>query len=115
MNSFSLYYLFTECCVEMELRKQKALKLKVRIKGIIDDLESNLKNLKEHNPRILDFVAKVVSDGNYFPREILWKSERAQLELTKLGQTRFMILEEGKEYRYKRAKLLVRSPCKYCI
>ena len=58
------------------------LRLKVRIKGIVDKL------CQEPVPERLVKVLKTISsDGNYFPMDFLFPSEAASFEFTELGAT----------------------------
>ena len=66
-----------------------ALRLKVRIKGIVERLCSQ--PLPDHVKKVL---ASLVSDGRYFPPEFLFPCERSMLQFTAMGTTSNMF---GKE------------------
>ncbi|KDO20656.1 hypothetical protein SPRG_13409 [Saprolegnia parasitica CBS 223.65] len=67
---------------------ESILQLKVRIKGLVDAL---VKTTEKPIPKaILQFLAKLTSDGVYFPPNYLSATERVGLEFNALGATRNM-------------------------
>ncbi len=69
----------------------KFLKLKVRVKGLIDALIKSTEK-KDIPGGIIDFLRRISSDGVYFPSEYFSIREKEALEFDSLGGTRNMHL-----------------------
>ncbi|KAE9214759.1 hypothetical protein PF005_g9698 [Phytophthora fragariae] len=75
---------------ESAVDQVKLLKLKVRMKGILQSLSKAIEK-KEVPSGILDFWKRISSDGVYFPPSYqLFNEERQSLEFDALGATRRM-------------------------
>jgi hypothetical protein len=83
-------------------RERRLMQLKVRVKGILDQLLSSTKTKKgdsgssQNLPReIVNFLAKYfASDNIAWPEQYLWKTEHEKLEFNDLGLTRRMSYTE---------------------
>jgi hypothetical protein len=89
-----------------DTKERKLMQLKVRVKGIVDQLMASCKTKAEGASRasqlipkeIIDFLAKYfASDNVAWPQEYLWKCEEDEMEFSELGITRRMITKKSND------------------
>jgi hypothetical protein len=87
-------------------KERRLMQLKVRVKGIIDQLLAAAKTRAEGASRssnnipkeIVDFLAKYfASDNVAWPTEYLWRVEEDEMEFTELGLTRRTIFKHHED------------------
>jgi hypothetical protein len=76
--------------VKTDTLEQRMLKLKVRVKGVLDELEKQSVRHKTLPGNVVDFLHKLSCDGAYLPPAFLFEAERSELEFSELGATRHM-------------------------
>ena len=76
--------------VKTDTLEQRMLKLKVRVKGVLDELEKQSVRHKTLPGNVVDFLHKLSCDGACLPPAFLFEAERSELEFSELGATRHM-------------------------
>ena len=94
------------------------MKLKVRVRGVLDLMLKSAHEKKGVSPGIVAFLRRIVSDGNYFPEKYLFDEEAAVVDVSAIGYTRWVIQEKlvgdggggggsKKKYDFTRAKVML--------